>query len=240
MTANAIPQRPVAAFGAELMSLDEAVHVGNLGRGAELYTQGEPADRVYVLRSGGAKTSVDGPGGKHCLFQIIEPGEVFGEEGLLGQGVRSSSAEILETAAIAMLPTRAVLAYLDQRPEAWASLARVLQQRVRRLEEQLQWVSFLEVEQRIARLLLRWTRLEPTDGVELHLSQKDLAGLIGATRETTSSALNRLQRDGCIDIRRRCVAVRSHGLLRQHAGTVVQSADYLPSPERAFVNIIGN
>jgi CRP/FNR family transcriptional regulator, cyclic AMP receptor protein len=239
MTTKALPERPIAELAAELTSLDEAVHVGNLGRGAELYTAGEPADRVYVLRSGSAKTSIDGPGGKHCLFQIVEAGEVFGEEGVLGQGVRSSSAMILDTASITMLPTRAVRGWLDRRPEAWAALVALLQQRVRGLEEQLQWVSFLEVEQRVARLLLRWTRRQPTDGVELHLSQRDLAGLIGATRETTSSALNRLQRDGCIDIRRRCVAVRSHALLRRHAGPLQHGPDYSPSADLAFVDIVG-
>lgn len=218
MTTNEVPTGSDVGIGAELVGLHEATHLGNLGRGAEIYTAGEPADRVYILRTGSAKTSVDGPGGKQCLFQIIEPGEIFGEEGLLGANRRSASAEILETASITMLPTRAAVQYAVSRPEFWSGFADLMQRRVRRLEEQLQWISFLEVEQRLARLLLRWTRCAPSDGVELRLSQKDLAGLIGATRETTSSALNRLQRDGCIDIRRRCVAVRSHAALRRHAG----------------------
>lgn len=209
-------------IGPELAGLDEAVRLGNLGRGAELYKAGEPADRVYILRQGSVKTSVDGPGGKQCLFHVVEPGEVFGEEGLLGASWRTASAEVLETATISMVPTRVAARYAAGRPEFWSCFASLLQSRVRRLEEQLQWVSFLEVEQRIARLLLRWTRQNPEDGVELRLSQKDLAGLIGATRETTSSALNRLQRDGCIEIRRRCVAVRSHARLRSHAGHLTQ------------------
>lgn len=239
MKTNGIPKGSASGIGVELVGLDEAVHLGNLGRGAELYNAGEPADRVYILRAGSAKTSVHGPGGKHCLFQIIEPGEIFGEEGLLGGHQRANSAEVLETASISMLPTRAALRYADSRPDFWTRFADLLQQRVRRLEEQLQWVSFLEVEQRIARLLLRWTRDNPADGVELRLSQKDLAGLIGATRETTSSALNRLQRDGCIDIRRRCVGVRSHARLRLHAGALAQDHSSIRTMEPAFAQFAG-
>lgn len=227
------------SVGAELVGLVEAVHLGNLGRGAELYSAGEPADRIYVLRAGSAKTSVHGPGGKHCLFQIIEPGEIFGEEGLLGANRRSASAEILETAAITMVPIRAALSHAARSSEFWSGFANLMQRRVRRLEEQLQWVSFLEVEQRIARLLMRWTRLRPDDGVELRLSQKDLAGLIGATRETTSSALNRLQRDGCIDIRRRCVAVRSHARLRRHAGSLEDDVLQTGAPQMALAQFAG-
>jgi len=217
------------------VGLEEAVHLGNLGRGAELYTAGEPADRLYVLRSGCAKTSVDGPGGKQCLFQIIEAGEIFGEEGLLGAHQRSASAEVLETASITMLPTRVAMQYAAGNPKFWVGFADLMQRRVRRLEEQLQWVSFLEVEQRIARLLLRFTEGGTPDGVELRLSQKDLAGLIGATRETTSSALNRLQRDGCVDIRRRCVAIRSQAELRRHAGRLEQDP---PPPDSASMNFV--
>ena len=183
---------------------------------------GDRADRVYILRDGRVKTWVHGPGGKHCLFQIIEPGEIFGEEGLMGRELRSASAEVLERAAITMLPTRAAVAFAEGRPEFWTAFADLLQKRVLRLEEQLQWLSFLEVEQRIARLLLRWTQADPMEGVELRVSLKGLAGLIGATRETTSSALNRLQRAGCIEIRRRCVAVRSYARLRAHSGELEQ------------------
>ncbi|MBI1357789.1 MAG: helix-turn-helix domain-containing protein [Acidobacteria bacterium] len=216
----------VPSAGSQLAQLDEAVHLGNLGRGTELYEAGDPADRVLILREGRVKTWVHGPGGKHCLFQIVEPGEIFGEEGLVGGDVRSASAEVLERSAITMVPTRAAVRFAEETPEFWTGFADLLQKRVRRLEEQLQWVSFLEVEQRIARLLLRWTQDELAECVELRLSQKDLAGLIGATRETTSSALNRLQRAGCIDIRRRCVAVRSYAGLRAHCGELEQDRDH--------------
>lgn len=239
MTTNAVPACSVVGIGAELVGLDEAVHLGKLGRGAELYAAGEAADRIYVLRAGSAKVSVNGPGGKQCLFQIIEPGEIFGEEGLLGSNYRSASAEILETASITMAPIRAAVRYAAGRPQFWIGFADLMQQRVRRLEEQLQWVSFLEVEQRLARLLLRWTRRAPSDGIELRLSQKDLAGLIGATRETTSSALNRLQRDGCIEIRRRCVAVRSHDALRRHAGVLGLDQGPCAEPERHLAHGAG-
>src|SRR5690606_20736204 len=109
-TATVLPRVSAAGIGAHLTALDEAVHLGNLGRGAELYMTGDRADRVYILRDGRVKTWVHGPGGKHCLFQIIEPGEIFGEEGLMGRELRSASAEVLERAAITMLPTRAAIA----------------------------------------------------------------------------------------------------------------------------------
>jgi len=208
------------SVGTRIQRLDGAVTLSNLGRGARLYSPGDFADQVFYLQSGRVKVGVSGPGGKNCLFHVVEPGEVFGESALLGERVRNSSAEVLERAAVVMAPAKEALSYARKHPEFWTDLAPLLADRMRNLEEQIQWVSFLEVEQRIARLMLRWLDGHAGDGnpSEFRLSQRDLAGMIGATRETTSSALNRLQRDGCIRLKRRCVTVESADRLRAHCG----------------------
>ena len=178
-----------------------------------------------MLLSGRIKISVVGPGGKHCLFHIVEPGEIFGESAILGEQKWQSGAEVLERAAIVMVPVRSAQEYVDRHPQFWASFAPLLRRRMRNLEQQIQWVSFLEVEQRIARLMLRWAESHGTAAgdMEMRLSQRDLAGMIGATRETTSSALNRLQRDGCLEIKRRRVSLLSLDRLRERAGAETTS-----------------
>jgi CRP/FNR family transcriptional regulator len=116
------------------------------------------------------------------------------------------------------------LQYGDRNPKFWQALAPQLGKRNQRHEDQIQRVSMLEVEQRIARLLLRWVdnlaSAAPLAKSFIRLSQKDLAGLIGATRETTSNALNRLQRKDCIEIRRRRISIRSVEELMRHGGAL--------------------
>ena len=209
----------------ELRIVEGAVTLSNLARGTQLYVPGDPSDRVFVLDQGRVKISVVGPGGKHCVFQVGEVGEIFGEGALLGERTRSASAEVIERASVVMVPRDTALLYADRNPRFWQAFAPLLGRRIRHLEDQVQWVSLLEVEQRIARLLLRWVEELPPSSLPLvknyiRLSQKDLAGLIGATRETTSNALNRLQRKGCIEIRRRRIAVRSVEELTHHGGTL--------------------
>jgi CRP/FNR family transcriptional regulator len=190
-----------------------------------LYVPGDPSDHVFILDQGRVKISVVGPGGKRCVFQVVESGEIFGEGALLGERSRSATAEVIERASVVMASRDSVLQYADRNPRFWQAFAPLLGKRIQRLEDQVQWVSLLEVEQRIARLLLRWVDSLPQSAVPLaksfiRLSQKDLAGLIGATRETTSNALNRLQRKACIEIRRRRIAVRSVEELARHGGAL--------------------
>ncbi len=188
-------------------------------RGARVFSPGETADRLFFLHSGRVKIAVSAGGGKQCVLRIVEPGQVFGECALFDDPVRKAEAEVIEKATVSIISRETAMAHAEEHPEFWALFSRNLGRRVRELEEQVQWLTLLEVEQRIAGLLLQWGKthnLDPAD-VEMRLSQRDVAGLIGATRETTSAALNRLRRKGCIDIRRRCVVVKSVEMLRAHA-----------------------
>jgi CRP/FNR family transcriptional regulator len=152
---------------------------------------------------------------------VVEAGEIFGEAMLFGNRRRQATAEVIEKASVMVIPGEAAASYAESHPEFWKAYSQQLGGRVQDLEEQVQWVTFLEVEQRIARLLLRWGESHPVNPVgrmQLHLSQRDVAGMVGATRETTSAALNRLRRDGCLSIGRRCLVVESVDKLAQHTG----------------------
>jgi CRP-like cAMP-binding protein len=210
------------AIGREISKLPGAANLSSLGAGTRLYVPGDPSDHVYLLRSGYVKLYRLGPGGKHCIFGVIEEGQLFGEGALLGEKKRRAAAEVLEKSSVTMVSRDAVLEYAEQNPNFWRAFAPFLGQKVSLLEEQLQWLCFLDVEQRLARLLLKWVRAEhpaQENGLEpqIRLSQKELAGLVGATRETTSSALNRLQRAGCVEIGRRRLMIRSIEKLAEFA-----------------------
>ena len=172
------------------------------------------------------------PGGKQCVLRIVEPGEVFGECALFESGVRTAQAEVIEKGSVNEIPRSAAMAHAEQHPEFWAVFSQDLGRRVRELEEQIEWLTLFEVEQRIARLLLHWGKSHNDGGaeIEIRLSQRDVAGLIGATRETTSAALNRLRRKGCIDIRRRRLVVKSTEKLSAHAVPRRDESERPPSP----------
>ena len=228
-------------FSTQILNLEGTVALSNLDRGMRLYSPGDPSDQLFLVHSGRVKISVPGSGGKQCIFQIARPGEVFGEGAVFGERIRRAAAEVLERASVTVIPREAVLAHAGENPEFWQSFAETLGQRVRHLEEQIESLSLLEVEQRIARLLIRWAGStrgnDPSQQtLQFRLSQKDLAGLVGATRETTSSSLNKLQRQGCLEIRRRCLVINSLEGLAQRGGTGVDSdaeSDREPGSESA-------
>jgi len=229
---NLATQPESGGVAQQFSNLKEAISLSELERGTLLFVPGDTADRLFYLASGRVKISAPSRGGKQCILQVVEAGEIFGESVLFGHGRREVTAEVIEKAAVRVIPGEAALAFAESHPEFWKSYSRHLGGRVRDLEEQVQWVTFLEVEQRIARLLLRWGESHASTTVgrmQLHLSQRDVAGLVGATRETTSAALNRLRRDGCLSIGRRCLVVESVDKLARHTG---DPRDFSIEPER--------
>ena len=229
-----------AGIALQLSRLKEAIALSDLERGTLLYVPGDAVDRLFFLISGRVKISAPSHGGKQCILQVVEPGQIFGESMLFGHRRREAAAEVIEKASVSVIPGEAACSYAESHPEFWKSYSQQLGGRVRDLEEQVQWVTFLEVEQRIARLLLRWGESHPSGTLgrmQLHLSQRDVAGLVGATRETTSAALNRLRRDGCLSIGRRCLVVESVDKLARHTGeppdpSIAPDDPGAPDPER--------
>ncbi len=232
MSVAHIPQVSFARLPAQLAALKETTVPKQIGRGTCLYSQGETADQLFFLGAGRVKISVPAEGGRQCVLRIVEPGEVFGECALFEDGVRHAQAEVIEKASISVIQRADAMAHAERNPEFWAAFSMDLGRRVQELEEQVQWLTLLEVEQRIARLLLHWGKSHKNGGagIEIRLSQRDVAGLIGATRETTSAALNRLRRKGCIDIRRRRLVVKSTEKLSAHAAPRRDESERPPSP----------
>ncbi len=232
--------RPMG-FASQIRRLEGAVALSNLGPRMRLYSPGDPSDRLFLVESGRVKISVPGLGGKQCIFQIAGPGEVFGEAAVFGELIRPALAEAIEPSSVTVIPRETVLAYAGENPQFWQFLAEIFGRRVRQLEEQVESLTLLGVEQRIARLLLRWAGSAQDNNSEktprFHLSQRDLAGLVGATRETTSSSLNKLQRHGCLEIRRRCLVINSLERLAQHTGRDVDPrSESLGDAESATAN----
>jgi CRP-like cAMP-binding protein len=166
-----------------------------------------------LLQSGKVKIVRAGTDRQRLIVRVVGPGEIFGELALMGETQRESSAEVLEEAAVWVVPRRPVLEWLRPRPEAWLTLAGVVARRLRQLEGAAESLLF-EVEQRVIRMLLQLAEQygEPgPDGVKLKiaLSQRDLADWVGSTRETASTVLNRLRKKELIRIGRRCLWIRS-------------------------------
>lgn len=203
------------------LSRDAAARLASCRRCTLLYAEGSLADSLYYLESGLVKIFKHCSGGRDVVLGLIRPGESFGEEALLTGGLRCTSAEVVSEATVSAIPREAMLRFCQDSPETWRLVADQLLRRAQVLEKQFELVMSRGVEYRILHYLAELAEvlgIPQLDGrSEVFFSQVEIAALVGATRETTSSALNELARRGLVALGRRRVVVAPPKVLRLYA-----------------------
>jgi CRP/FNR family transcriptional regulator, cyclic AMP receptor protein len=190
-------------------------------RGQALFTEGDVADRVFVIDSGWVTITSLAPGGREIVLGLRGPGDVIGELSALDGAPRSATALAAADVEATVAPGSALMRALGD-PAAAMELLRVLANRLRDADRKRLEFAALDSLGRVAwRLQELGERFgeETPNGieVELPLSQEQLASWCGASREATVKALAALRTLGWITTGRRSVLIRDADALRQHA-----------------------
>ncbi|SDD38329.1 transcriptional regulator [Sanguibacter gelidistatuariae] len=165
-----------------------------LARGDVLFTEGQPGDRLYVIREGKIKLGRSSGDGRENLIAVLGPGEMFGELSLFDPGPRSLGASAVSDSVVYELGHSALVAALEENPGVAKHLLTALARRLRRTNEALADLVFSDVPGRVAKALLDLsTRFgeQVDEGIRVahDLTQEELAQLVGASRETVNKAL---------------------------------------------------
>lgn len=215
---NSLKQRGTLAeslITEELLRADGVQRLASCRRATVLYREGDAASQIYFLESGLAKIVREGLDGRNLLITIVCAGELFGEESLFGEPRRETSAAMLSDGVVYSIPAGIMRQACRDNAQAWEQMAIFLARRKRSLERKLDLLFLRDVEQRILQILLDLSEIYSTGEphFSVQLSQSELANLIGATRETTSTTLNAMARRGIITLGRRVVTVPSFEML---------------------------
>src|SRR5688572_4679858 len=194
-------------------------------RGELVYIPGDRADSVYVLKKGRIKLSVLSESGKEIAIDIIQPGEMFGEFALIDESVRTNMTQALDDVAILIFNKRDFVNLLETQSTLALNYIRMVGDRRRRMEKKLSGITSKEVPARVCELLheLSANRLATGENHQplIPLAHQDVASLIGASRQTTTSVLNDLMRCGFIELGRGWIRIKSLKDIQPYAGCLV-------------------
>ena len=168
----------------------------NLAKGELLFSQGDESSDLYVVMDGRIAISTRSTDGRESMVAVLENGGLFGEMGLFDGGPRSAEARALIDTSLLEIAFDDVRAAIEVRPEVLWAIVRLLAQRIRATDEALADAVFLDVPARTAKRLLELA--EDADEFQLPMTQEDLAGLVGASRERVNKAIAMFVRLGWI------------------------------------------
>src|SRR5215813_8150270 len=199
------------------LSRDEINHVAvrarslRKARGEFIYMPGDRADFVYIVRHGRVKLSVLAESGKEIAIDIIQPGEIFGEFALVDDSLRSNMAQALDDVLMWVFSKQDFAQLLTTQPKLSLSYIRMVGDRRRRMEKKLSDITSKPVSARVCELLHEISTSRPeTENTDhlVPLTHHDVASLIGAARQTTTTVLNDLERRGIIELGRGWIRVK--------------------------------
>ncbi|HEV3471947.1 MAG TPA: Crp/Fnr family transcriptional regulator [Actinomycetota bacterium] len=190
-------------------------------KGDSLFNEGNRSDRVMILLEGRAKVARATEEGKEVLLALRGPGDLLGEMSAFDGEPHSASATALEDCETLVLTTEEFTTFLETHPSAALTLLTMLTERLRDADEKR--VDFLayDAESRVARRLVELAERfgESTDrGIRIKiLSQEEIGGWLGASRESVSKALQTMRSRGWIETYRREITVVDLDALRRRA-----------------------
>jgi len=168
-----------------------------LTRGDVLFRQGEPADELYVVQRGRLAIVTQSPDGRASMVALLEPGDLFGELPLFDGRGRSADVRALEASDIVAVPFGPLRQAIERQPDVLWQLVERLAGQLRSTDEALADAVLLDVPGRTAKRLLELAG--DKDEFQLPVTQEELAGLVGASRERVNKAIAQFLRLGWID-----------------------------------------
>jgi CRP-like cAMP-binding protein len=191
--------------------------------GQVLFHEGDPSNHVVLITAGEVKVSSAHEAGGETVLAIRRAGDLIGELSAIDDRPRSATATAITPVDAVVVPAPAFGAFLTQHPGAAVALLRTVIARLRDADAQRVEFGSHQSLPRLARRLLQlaesYGRPAPdgTIHIELPVTQEELAGWVGASRESVARALRALRSTGAVTTARRAITVVDLDRLRELA-----------------------
>ena len=186
-----------------------------------IYRAGEQADALYVIVKGRIKLCRIEPNtDREAVIDILPQGSLFGDSALYSSaGRRENCAVAYETCTLLKIPAPLFKTAMAEEPHLHEYTFRLIGQRLERAEQRLADFALNAIPARLDRLLADFSNrygVRESEGVliDISLPHREIASIVGSTRESVTVRLNAMRREGTIEfVNRRILVKRPEGLL---------------------------
>ncbi len=193
-----------SAFDAQMFLSTEgaARKLREFRRGERIFSQGDAAESVTYIQTGGVKLSVENGAGKEVVVAMYGPGDFVGVGCMRGEPVRMGTATAMTPATLLEIDKTEMLRVLHDEQRLADRFIDYMLGRNTRMEADLVDQLFNPCEKRLARALLMLAgrgKQGQADAILPKLSQKTLAQMIGTTRSRVNFFMKKFAKLGFIE-----------------------------------------
>jgi CRP/FNR family cyclic AMP-dependent transcriptional regulator len=195
--------------GVQLLLLTQVLLRKPYPKDSTIIAAGDPSDALYIVISGRLKVMMSDKGGREVILAILNQGDFFGEMGLIDQAPRSATVVAMESCELLSITRADFMKVLQKNSDLALNVMRGLVKRLREADRKIGSLALMDVCGRVARLLMDMA--ETVDGqkvVTRKLPKKQIAKMIGATREMVSRVMKEMETSGHIEVRAHQILLR--------------------------------
>ncbi|MFT0545058.1 Crp/Fnr family transcriptional regulator [Allopusillimonas ginsengisoli] len=198
----------------ELDATLATAQVCRLLEGESAFRQGEPAESFFVLLSGHLKVVQVTPAGEQVVVRYVSPGEIFGIAQAMHRPNYPASAIAVQESLMLAWPGKEWDSLISKHPQFAAGAFQTVGQRLQDAHSRISALSTEEVEQRVARTILRLIdesgeKTEEGVAIGFPITRQDIAEMTGTTLHTVSRLLSAWKDQGIVVSGRKRITVQS-------------------------------
>ncbi len=221
--------RSIPLFGtlkeADLHRLESRLVRRRYNGGEIVFHMGDEGGNLYILLSGRVKIMIPSEEGEEMILAILGAGEILGEISLIDGQPRSATVQAMKDTEVFCLYREDFLEVLQERFDVVLRVLEILAERLRHTDLLLAESRFMDITSRLAKKLLDLTRafgVQEEDGVRIgvRVTQKDLASMVGATRESVNKQLRVFREAGLLSMSEGYVRILDPDRLSRRIRTV--------------------
>lgn len=206
----------------QMKNVEESTKMEKVNRRKIIFFPGDPGDHVYFLKSGRIRIYRVSDGGKELTLDYLEPGDTFGELSIIDDYSHDTFAEASEDSFICVMNKSKFESMLIENPPMAFNVTKIMGLRLRKIENKIEDLVYKDVSRKLASLLINLADeygVNDDRGILLRikLTHKDLASLIGASRETITITLKEFKEKGLIDILSRRIIITDKEALSSYS-----------------------
>ncbi|MGH9800251.1 MAG: Crp/Fnr family transcriptional regulator [Blastocatellia bacterium] len=178
-----------------------------------IYNVGDERSQVFGLINGYVKVMRSDRRGNQALIDILAPGVIFGEDALYLTGTRDRAMQAHEDVTVVYTSKEDFQQLISEYPKLYDYVFRTIGERLKRTEDRVLNLSLEAVPGRLTKVLsemaFRYGTVQENGSViiNLKLPHREIADLVGSTRESVTAHLNDLRRRQLIDINERHIVI---------------------------------
>ncbi|WP_422484720.1 Crp/Fnr family transcriptional regulator [Gudongella sp. DL1XJH-153] len=195
--------------------------------GSLIYQQDDAQDYLFFLVNGRIKVNLIDSKGTEKTLAIHEPGSFFGETAFFDQYPSFTNAQALKDSVVLFFTKKQLTNLFTDYPEIVFQIFESMGRKIRLLAFQVEYMSFLKIEQRVVALLLslfesfgKECSINNTSlydnctfkgncieghHLEITITDQEIAEMIGTRREAVTKAINNLKKQKLICKQKRTI-----------------------------------